>query len=94
MLPAWKTELLELLDFYSATQLLEQYKVGLITDEAFLYMNLGISPERLQALTPAFNTIVKQHRKHQKPIYLSVDDVGNCHKLGQLIEAVKSRVEK
>jgi hypothetical protein len=89
----WKEELLELLDKHTDVPLVEQLKSKVITEDVLLFLNLGISPERVQALTKRFNLLIKKlSTQTPGPTFVTVDDLAECETLADLTKLIGSRM--
>lgn len=90
--PRWKDELLQLLDKQTSVPLVVQLASGVITEDVLLFLNLGISDGRLGAAGVRINQIIKAHSTQSKKRYLSLNDLGQCETLGDVIKLVGSRM--
>ncbi|MBL8303057.1 MAG: hypothetical protein JNM26_09825 [Ideonella sp.] len=90
--PPWKDALIQLVDKQTSVPLVEQLASGVITEDVLLFLNLGISSERLGAAGVRINLIIKEHSTKAKKRFLSLDDLATCETLADLIKLVGSRM--
>ena len=88
----WKDDLLQLLDKQTGVPLVQQLASGVITEDVLLFLNLGISSGRLGAAGVRINLIIKTHSTKSKKRYLTLDDLGQCETLADVIKLVGSRM--
>lgn len=93
----WDEEFIQLLDKYTPVNLWERFSRGTLNDEELLYLGLGISPEKLQALVFSFNDILDKNRnannsKVKNRFYITVSDLGLCHTFGDLWNLMKKAI--
>lgn len=90
--PPWKHALLALLDKQTSVPLVDQLASGVITEDVLLFLNLGISDGRLGAAGVRINQIIQVHSTQSKKRYLSLNDLGQCETLADVIKLVGSRM--
>ena len=93
-LPAWKEDLLGLLDKHTPARLVEQYKDGGITDKAELYLTLGIDPQTMRSpISVKINYhIIDKHSTQTNKRYLTADEAALFETLGDVLNDVGQRI--